>query len=462
MTISPTFSDAFRPESMAGSAVDRVLGYMRNQVPYDYRLQDLLPLQLAAFNERLAARSKTVSAVARRVDRNGIDAADSLDEIVPFLFSNNVYKSYPEVFISKGRWSDLARWIDTISTYPVSHLDLADSLDIDDFLGRLHASGHYVASSSGTSGKCSLLPQSALDVERTYEVAAISWGWSFGIAPDSSRPVFMLANDGGPYRGSMTQQAVAKAFGRPDARYFLYDEPIRVADVNRTAALHKSLASGTATPTEVDALRSASAIGDMRTSAALERLAAALESHIKEPMIIWGQAFPHYALLQHVRRYGIQLEFPPDTVVLIGGGLKDRALPDGHRVELRRFYGDARVVSTYGQSEVTAACPECVEGHWHIPPTTLALLLDESGRFVQNRPHGQAEGRMAAFDIAADSRWGGFLSSDWVRINFSACECGLESPTIVECSRLDSVLAADDKLSCAGRSEMFVRGVVQA
>jgi hypothetical protein len=64
------------------------------------------------------------------------------------------------------------------------------------------------------------------------------------------------------------------------------------------------------------------------------------------------------------------------------------------------------------------------------------------------------------FDLAQDGRWGGIVTSDRVRVNFSPCPCGLQSPTVLSCERYDALGAKDDKLTCAGTMDAYIRGLV--
>jgi hypothetical protein len=125
--------------------------------------------------------------------------------------------------------------------------------------------------------------------------------------------------------------------------------------------------------------------------------------------------------------------------------------------QLESFYAPAVVKpGAYGQSEVVALAPQCSADRYHFAATTLVVLLDESGQRAVPRD-GVVEGLFGVFDIAQSGRWGGLMTSDWLTVDFGRCPCGMRSPSVLEVSRLDG--RGDDKVSCAGRAEMYVRGV---
>jgi hypothetical protein len=71
-------------------------------------------------------------------------------------------------------------------------------------------------------------------------------------------------------------------------------------------------------------------------------------------------------------------------------------------------------------------------------------------------------GRLAAYDPAWSGVWGGVISGDRVTARFGPCPCGAPSPTIdadiVRYSELSA--AGDDKLTCGGTIDAYIRGVV--
>jgi hypothetical protein len=449
--------EAFADENGGASAVDAVLALMRADQPVDYDPDELLPVQLAAMSERLASQRAAVGLLDRRADHAGIAEIGRLDDAVPLLFSHASYKSYPESLVTEGRWAGLLRWLDNLATEDLAAVDVADVSDLDDFLDRLWSSGHPVLTTSGTSGKCSLLPQSTLDIDRNDANGVMTYGWSHGLSATEKRPGFFMAKRGGPYGGNVMHQAVARTFVDPDACHFLYEERERVTDTNRAGRLAKRVADRTATPSEIAEAKMLAAEAARRTAERLEAVLDALLEHSGEPVMVWGTVFPNWQLVDTASRRGARFEGHPRTAVHIGGGTKSNALPPDFAGELERFYAPGVVKpGAYGQSEVVALAPQCSADRYHFAASTLVILLDESGRTAVPRNGGRVEGLFGVYDIAQHGRWGGLLTSDWLTVHFDRCPCGMQSPSVVEVSRLDG--RGDDKVSCAGRAEMYVRG----
>src|SRR6476660_5182587 len=106
-----------------GSACDKLCAFLDEPDPFDHAYGELEPLWIDAFNERLAERREEVPVLAKLCESTGIDSVSSLDEIVPLLFAHSNYKSYPTALVTKGRWSGMNSWLDTVSAQRVKGLD---------------------------------------------------------------------------------------------------------------------------------------------------------------------------------------------------------------------------------------------------------------------------------------------------------------------------------------------------
>src|SRR6516225_6204274 len=107
-------------------------------------------------------RRAQVPVLAQRADDEGITELRHLEDAVPLLFPHTTYKSYPETLISRGMWSQLNRWLDSLSVHRVD-VDMDGVEDVDSWIGQLEQAGHLVTGSSGTSGKASFLNKSLAD-----------------------------------------------------------------------------------------------------------------------------------------------------------------------------------------------------------------------------------------------------------------------------------------------------------
>ena len=152
------------------SALDPFYAMLRGDAdPFRAHPRDLRDLQLAAMKERFAERSTQIRLLRRRADDMGVETINRHADMIPLLFAHQIYKSYPEQFIDNGRWKHLATWLQTLSSNPVSDIDMTGVEDVDAWMGKLRDAGHYVFSSSGTSGKCSFINQTRTDLDSVTE-----------------------------------------------------------------------------------------------------------------------------------------------------------------------------------------------------------------------------------------------------------------------------------------------------
>ena len=132
--------------------------------------------------------------------------------------------------------------------------------DIDDWIGRLEAAGHFVSCSSGTSGKSAMLNASAADMEWSKRDAVCSFSWGSGVTPAKDRKMFGLAPVASVPRNLGIRAALLDAYGLPGSTPFTYPvPPITIGQITGMVALRKSIADGTARPTDLAAYEATSA-----------------------------------------------------------------------------------------------------------------------------------------------------------------------------------------------------------
>lgn len=433
--------------------------------PFDYDPAELREVQLEALRERLAERRGQIRVLDQRARDAGIESIEDFADLVPLLFAHTTYKSYPEAFVEKGRWDRMNLWLDTLATRKTEGVDLAGVRDVDDWLDRLHAAGHFVFGTSGTTGKCSFLDQTEGDRSFTHRSLVLSSRWSTGVEPARDRPVFWLGPVKGFLRFGDWYEAVSGAFGRPGACYYLSDERLRAAEVNRMGAMRRAIAEGRAAPEEIATFEREAVARQQRMDEALLRLVDRIVEHRAEPMILFGMWSQHYAIAEAARARGVRDgEFHPETAIFIGGGLKGVNLPDDYREQVRQFYGvdPSRIRSGYGMSEMSTGFPRCRADRYHCPPWIALLVLDKTGETLLDARRGPVEGRMAFFDFSIEGRWGGLISGDRIAADFSPCPCGARGPSVYEeIVRYTDLPEGDEKLTCAGTIEGYVRGALR-
>jgi hypothetical protein len=441
------------------SACETLTGMLSSPRFFELHRAELEPLWLEAANERLARQRERIPVLGRLAGELGIETIRSFEDLVPLLFAHSTYKSYPESFISKRRWKSMSRWLDTLSSVRLEGVDVEGAVDQDEWINRLHAAGHIVLVSSGTTGKNSFLPATREDSDFSLRALVSAFGQQRGIEPKQDRCVFVLGPKYGPHRSALHFRTLAEAFGRPDARFFLTDEPMRATALSRAADLRRRMAAGTAPPSEIAELEQETAARQREMAGRLDALIDQLITHRREPMIIGGFWVQYWTILEHARARGIKPgEFHPQTIITGGGGTKGADLPPDYETQILEFFGIPRdnVQSGYGMSELSAACTE-VAGRYRPAPWVIPLLLDDSGEKLLALEGDTAQGRFAFFDVALDGRWGGVVTGDRVTVDLTTPNLSVIPGSI---ERYSATAGGDDKLTCAGTVDAYVRGVM--
>jgi hypothetical protein len=429
--------------------------------PADWPGRDELePLWLQAANERLAQQRETIPVLAKLADEVGLSRIERFDDLIPLLFAHSNYKSYPEGFIAKGRWDLMNKWIDTLSTMEVAGLDVDGVTDQDGWVDRLHRVGQKAYVTSGTTGKNSFLPQTQSDEDLSLKMLLQSTRRQPLFAGGERRPIFIFGPKYGYHRAALHFRTLVEAFGRPDASYFLTEEPMRIAEITRIGDLRKRIAEGTAMPSEIAAFERETAAKQEANAQRLDELMDALIEHRHEPMYVVGFWAQYWLIVERARARGVQAgEFHPDTVITGGGGTKGAVMPPDYEEQILAFFGisASHVTGGYGMSEVSTALGE-VDGRYRAAPWVIPLLLDDTGEKRIDQESGQAEGRFAFFDTSLEGRWGGVITGDHVAVDF-----GTATPSVVAGSieRYSALAGGDDKLTCAGTIDSYVRGVME-
>lgn len=432
--------------------------------PFRHQPANLAELQLAALRERFAQRREQIRVLDKRATDAGIRQVETLADMVPLLFAHQVYKSYPEQFLNQGRWDLMNAWLQTLATRPLGRIDMAGIVDVDDWLARLRQAGHAVFSSSGTSGKCSFVDQTETDIEH---VTTSCVRLSRAIHPTlERRPVFMMMPPKGAHRHVEPVIKAAAVLG--SEIHFMFGDPATAGDAIRMGKMRSALADGSALPSQIAAFQAQAAERQQRMGAMIDGFLDKLLAQRARPVLIQGNWPTHWMLLQQARRRGIgDAICHPDTVITGGGGLKGTSVPPDYIEQIQRFYGIGpdRVQGSYGMSEMTGAGPwsEAAQGY-AICPWIVPLLLDKSGEVLLNPGSGggTVEGRFAFFDLLAEGYWGGVITGDKVTIDFApqGDTDGLQGPLIRSVARYADLEEGEDKLSCAGTIESYVRGMI--
>lgn len=441
-----------------GKCADELVAMIELADPFAVPQDKVRELQLGALNERLEECTRQIPSLGHRRSEIDLDKATALGDVVPLLFAYRNYRSYPESLIEKGRWEMLARWMESLSAVP-GKPDMKGCTDIDDWLERMRAAGHFVQVNSGADGKVALLDQTERDFSRMSLVPSIAW--ATGIQPEHDRCAVLLIPRYGHnvYIGAFTK--IGEAYGKPGDIHFLSEEPSPVEDIIRTGTISRAILLGTAAPAEASRLEADAKMRQQAMDARFHELAKLLLERKGEKVVIFGLSNQHLALVDALDALGAPDGlFHPDS--LIGPGIRVASRMSQETIDrIFRKYGtdQARSVRSYAMSEVLSQMPMCEAGRYHVPPWQAVIMVDGDGEKPLSA-EGQVEGRVAIFDFLVEGRWGGFLTRDKATLDHGDCACGRPGPTV-----LDSIgpypNLDDDKLSCAGSIDSYIRGVIE-
>jgi hypothetical protein len=426
--------------------------------PFSTPRGELEPLWIDAVNQRFQRCRGQIPILDRLAGDAGIDEVKTLDDVVPLLFAHTVYKSYPESFIDRGRWDRMSLWLSTLSTHPVRDADVDCVHDADDWIKRLHEAGHYVFATSGTSGKNSFLNQSRKDV--TYANGATN---PRSIPQNRSRPVFVLGPRKAPNRASQTFTHMVETIGRPDAVFFLTDAELKITDLSAMARMRRRIGDGLATPSEIADFEASIKFRRDVADQLLDDMIDNILAHRDEPSLIVGLTPQLFRVVEAARARNVaEGSFHPDTHVISGGGAKGFDIPADHVEQIMQFMGLTfeNFTQGYGMQEASSGARMNEWGRYEFPGWIVPLLLDDSGEKLLEAHTGQVTGRMALFDVSIDGRWGGIISGDRVVVDYDPSPTGRAVPAVTEIARYSDLEGGDDKLTCAGTIDSFVRGAI--
>lgn len=451
------------------TATETLLAYMDQPDPFRGAPDGLAELQLEAVRERFAQQVQRVPVLARRAKELGVTRIDRLDDIVPLLFAHTNYKSYPEAFIDNGQWKHMSLWLQTMSSVSTANIDVEGVEDVDDWIDRAKDAGHWVFSSSGTSGKNSFLNEGHDERERARN--AYLHGFNIatpGYKPAQDRHVFSVMASKGVHKLTHACNFLYDAWAKPDGLHRLIKEPMKAMDTMRPHQLRRLLASGKIGPAEIEAFENKMEAKAQENGIRFDNWVDEIISLRHEPLYIatmWAQA---WMIVERLRERGIKDgDFHPDTILSLGGGTKGARIPEDYREQIMRFFGldEGRMSNSYGMVEISGFCG-LIQPHgvYATPPWLVPLVLDKTGDALHNPASGsgQVEGRMAFFDLNAEYRWGGIISGDKVTVDFGSGLDGVNTPIVRSIARYADLEEGEGKLTCAGSIDSYVRGSIAA
>ncbi len=448
-----------------GVHAEKLTGLANDAGRFDIPWAELRETQVAAIDERLQENRDRIRLLGHRAEEAGMERVTELADAVPLLFPHTAYKSYPESFLTGGKWDRLTKWLNTISPHAIEGIDLAGIDDVDEWIARLEEHGHYVSCSSGTTGKSAMLVASAKDMEWTRGDMVNVFAWGSGVEPSADRMMIGCAPVASTAKNSVSAEALNTAFSDPALDRFHYPvPPITVGALTKMVVMRKRMAEGTAMPDEIAEMERTSAARQEQVEAAIGITADAIIENRERKLMVSGLWAGLYAVAKAVRDKGYSAkDFHPDNCIYVGGGLKRAQLPADYKEFVWETFNipPNRDFQNYSMQELNSGMPKCQAGNrYHLPPWIVPIVLDKDGEALLEQDYsGEVTGRAAFFDLSLDGRWGGIITGDRVSIDYSPCGCGQRGPSIRDDIARYADLEGDDKIGCAGTVDAYVRGV---
>ncbi len=448
-----------------GAAADKLTGMVRAEGRFDYSPKEIRQTQVEAMNERFQERKDSIKLLGLRALEADISQILCVEDMVPLLLPHTAYKSYPESFLMEEKWDRLTKWLGTVSSYPITPIDMDDIRDIDDWIDRLQAVGHFISCSSGTTGKSAMLIASQRDMDwsKLDTVGVFSWG--AGVQPARDRKMIGCAPVATVPKNQVIGQAQYEAFANPEWPRFSYPvPPITVGSLTSMVVMRKKIADGTARPEEIADFERTSRERQEVLDRAIILAAEELIANRDKKLMISGLWSGLYAVAKAVRDRGYSAkDFNPDNCIYVGGGLKRALLPADYQEFVHETFNipEGRHFQNYSMQELNSGMPKCRGGgRYHVPPWIIPFILNKEGdAMLPHECEGEIEGRAAFFDLALDGRWGGVITGDRISLDYSPCACGNAGPSIRDDIARYADLEGDDKIGCAGTIDAYVRGM---
>ncbi|WP_157221096.1 phenylacetate--CoA ligase family protein [Flavisphingomonas formosensis] len=422
---------------------------------------DLERLQLIGLRQRFEQCRESVPVLKRLADNQGIREISRLEDALPLLYTSQTYKSYPSALVDQHRFDQLTKWLDKLTMHDLSKVDVSGCQSIDSWMTTIkRETPLLMIHTSGTSGTMSFVPSTKREWEKFVEQFVL---WLFGDPAELTLPldvdcIYPYYRDGGWSHAAANDCLVKLVAGNEERFHAAYpgrlSSDLLLMGIRHQIATAKGEVSTFRLSPEVAARREEfeaqqRAMPD-NARAFFETLCDELSGRRVFTQVTTSMLFK---IAQEGLKGGKQGIFSPDSVIVSGGGAKGIALPPDWEETVKTFFGVREIAMFFGMSEMIALYRRCEHGHYHAPAWSIPYVLDiESGKPLPRE--GRQSGRFACYDLLIDSRWGGFISGDYVTMDWeTSCACGRTGPHIVDGIRrvadVQKEGAGEDKISCA-------------
>ncbi len=420
-------------------------------------------LQLAAIQHRFEQMKDSVSALERLANRQGVKKIDRISDALPLFFDHRVYKSYPLTLIETRDFPKLTSWLGRLTMHDLTKVDLGGLKTVDDWLTRLDDFGMIIGHTSGTTGKLSFIPRSRTEWPTWKSAYYANSHAATGVDPTKTHlPTFFPGYRGGHHMSLKLMNLFAvPAAGGPEHFHTLYQSPVSSDLMSLAARMKVAEDKGELEKLGLDPAllqkRQEMIEQGRRREQDVEAWFTKLINEFRGKRIRIGGTFSDLIkVAMNGKAKGLRCDFAPGSFILSSGGMKGfKDAPADWEDQILKFFGVPRICSTYGMSEIMGLAPMCQHNFFHFMPFTVPILLDKDANELPRE--GVQTGRMALFDLLAETYWGGFISGDQVTMHYDEnCPCGWKGPRMSKTiTRFSEMEGGDDKITCAGSAEAY-------
>lgn len=429
---------------------------------YSLSKEEIDRIQLAGLRRRFGELAQKLDVIRELADENKIEEINEINEIVPLLLPHTACKSYPLSLIDNARFEHLNAWLGRYTTFDLSQLDLSECETLDDWLRVVESETPVrVITSSGTSGKLSIIPRSTVENKMVpsyfrafFKPFRDEPGFDDVFAPGIYTVSPQLP--GGRHSTALAYSNIVNHAYNGDPTYYATPQGENSTDLLwMTGRMRKAQIDGT-----FEKLKKSKAwkrIGERLTefntqhSASLEDFYCETATRLKGKTVILRMGITFLRdMIAACEKRDIPLDFAPDSLIVAAGGLKGQAaLTDAEMAKIEKVL-PYPMTEVYAFSECYGGLArKCAEGHYHAPPWMVGFVLDpETG--VPLPREGEQTGRYAGYDLWAQTYWGGYVTGDKVTVNWDGgCGCGRKGPYMHgKIERYSEINGGDDKITC--------------
>ncbi len=442
---------------------------------YSAGVDEVREFQLAALQTRFDGMVDKITVLGNLAREQGISEIRQIEDGAALLFRHSAYKSYSLALIERNNFERLTHWLASFTLHDLSKFDAGGLESMDDWIDRLDQTTPLrVLHTSGTSGKLSFLPRSAVEMP----LALRGWRQNFDSFGDEPR---RLPAEG---LGGLQMIFPGYRFGAnaPNRMLDLFSEQLFGGDESKILTMipERLSADLLSFSGRFAVAESRGEIGRAQISPRIlalgetakrrqaelparkrDFIGAILERHRGQRVMFFGYWGMLYDLAMECKERGVTSLFAPDSLIWCSGGTKGRQFPPNYQQFIAEAVG-AQIQQGFGMSETVTVSPMCPHGNYHVAPCMIPYILDP--RTGEQSPRtGTHTGRLGILDLLAMTYWGGTLTGDEATLSWGdtePCPCKRKGAYLHEqIRRYSDKEGGDDKIACAGVPEALDRAL---